>query len=153
MDRKNTILIFTSLFFLVSGLIFVYKYSKYRRMNSYDDYYRHINIKKYILLYLSLSIMSFLIFGMLCLYGIYTYIYSNNSNNSRKSISEMILNETEQEKFFQFCDTLFDTSNDKPMIDQYRDMKTRAIVSGNTDKIGEVKNLCGNYAKSILNKK
>jgi hypothetical protein len=63
-----------------------------------------------------------------------------------KHIATSILEEKDTDKYSKLCDELFDATASPAIASDYLRMKAEKTIK-------EVQNLCGNYAKKILNKK
>jgi hypothetical protein len=75
------------------------------------------------------------------------YVYSARTQSAGllTNFAQQVYDAKTEPELFQRCDSMFDSTGDQGMIDQYKSMKSRADSYS-------VKTLCGNYAKSILGK-
>ncbi len=63
-----------------------------------------------------------------------------------KILAKKILIERDSDTYSKLCDELFETTASEPVMSDYLMMKAQKTIK-------EVQNLCGNYAKTLLNQK
>ena len=136
---------------LILAIVYSVNYSKYKKLVSVKETDNQQNrdlLRKYMIsknVFISISSVLFISSIVLC------YFYLNPRKDEQLDIAIDITelskekkSEETLEKADLLCDKLFNKSPDKKITSQYFDMKEKRPES-------EVRNLCSNYAKTIIN--
>lgn len=142
---------------LILAIVYSVKYSSYKKLVSVKetdtpknrDLLRKCMISKNV--FISLSSVLFAIIIVLCYFKLKNKEGVSQKDVSQKDVAKDIIQlstekKTEEglEKADLLCDKLFNKSPDKIITSQYFDMKEKRPEA-------EVRNLCSNYAKTIIN--